>query len=156
MKRNRYFPIFIDLNGKEVLIFGAGNIAYRRIKGLLSFGAKVTVIAPDFKDEIKALEGENLVLIKGKYPCEIKPADMILSATNDKEADMEIYAYAKANHIPVNIASDQTKCDFFFPALVENEDIVIGVSSSGADHHLVRKISARLREFLAEIINEYK
>lgn len=43
-----YFPLFVDLQGKNILIVGAGKIAARRATVLVEFGADVTVVAPDF------------------------------------------------------------------------------------------------------------
>ena len=43
-----YFPVFIDMAGRNVLIAGAGKIALRRVRTLLQFGAQIRVIAPEF------------------------------------------------------------------------------------------------------------
>ena len=42
-----YFPMFVDLTGKKVLMAGGGKIALRRVKTLLSFGAIIHVTAPE-------------------------------------------------------------------------------------------------------------
>lgn len=41
-----YFPVFIDMEGRLVLVAGGGRIALRRVRTLLRFGAKIRVIAP--------------------------------------------------------------------------------------------------------------
>ncbi len=56
---SRYFPIYINLAGKKVWVYGAGRIALRRVTGLLRFGASVTVIAPEICEEIRALQAQN-------------------------------------------------------------------------------------------------
>ena len=40
------FPLFVDLTEKRVVLVGGGNIALRRVKTLLQFGAQVVVISP--------------------------------------------------------------------------------------------------------------
>ena len=44
---SRYFPLFVDLEQKKIVVVGAGRIAERRIQTLLSFEAQITVIAPE-------------------------------------------------------------------------------------------------------------
>lgn len=40
-----YFPMFVDLTDKTCLVVGGGEVAYRKVKTLLDFDAKVTVVA---------------------------------------------------------------------------------------------------------------
>jgi siroheme synthase-like protein len=148
----KYFPLFISMEQKKVLLFGAGNIAIRRARGLLEFGATLTVIAPEISDgffELKNQYAEQIKLCRRTYnPGEIKEADIVLSATDDPTVDFSIYNECKEKKIPVNIASDQTLCDFQFPALITQDNLVIGVNSGGSDHHKVRKVSAVIRDIL--------
>ena len=43
-----YFPLFIDLTRKKILVAGGGAIALRRVRTLLRFGADIHVIAPEW------------------------------------------------------------------------------------------------------------
>ena len=65
-----YFPMFIDLTEKKVVVAGAGTIAKRRIRSLLNFTNHLTVIAPEVNKELKSLEAEGLLTIL-KRKCEI-------------------------------------------------------------------------------------
>ncbi len=147
-----WFPLFVNLEGKPVALYGAGHIAARRLGGLLRFGARVTVTAPEISEEVRALarEYENQVeLIAQRYqPDSIPDAVLVLSATDDPDADRQIYEECRSKGIPVNIASNQALCDFYFPALVEQDDIVAGISSGGVDHKRVKHVSAAIRAAL--------
>ena len=46
MKNKRYFPLYVDLSDKNVVVVGGGTIATRRVKALLLFTRNITVIAP--------------------------------------------------------------------------------------------------------------
>ena len=47
-----YFPLFVDLSGKKLLVIGAGHIAKRRIETLLRFAPSVTAAAPEALPEV--------------------------------------------------------------------------------------------------------
>lgn len=146
-----YFPIFIDLKEKECILYGGGAIAARRAEGLLRFGARVTVIAPRIGDGVEKLKQEYPERLKVKYACYqpgIPDGDFVFSCTDDLVADREIYRECKDRGIPVNIASDQSLCDFLFPALAEVDGLVVGISSGGRDHKKVRQFSRKLREWM--------
>ena len=55
---SRYFPLFVDLEQKKIVVVGAGRIAERRIQTLLSFEAQITVIAPEASVKIRKLAKE--------------------------------------------------------------------------------------------------
>ena len=46
------FPVNLDLSGRPVLVVGGGQVAARKVSGLLRSGANVTVVAPDAVPEI--------------------------------------------------------------------------------------------------------
>ena len=55
MKNKRYFPMFIDLSDKKIVVVGGGNIATRRIRTLLQFTRNITAIAPKSTMELQEL-----------------------------------------------------------------------------------------------------
>ena len=155
---NEYFPLFVPMNGKTALLYGGGAVAARRLGGLLRFGVRVTVTAPRFSEQVRALAErypDQVTLMDGVYePGTIAGADLVLSATDDPKADEMIFEECRSKGIAVNIASDKQKCDFYFPALIEQDGIVIGVCSGGTDHRKVRRVSDTIRKALAETERE--
>lgn len=152
-KAAAFFPIFINMNEKRCILYGGGTIAARRAEGLLRFGAKVTAVSPQFREGMQKLKQrypQELCLKEGVYEPGIPEADFVLSCTDDREADLCIYRECKSRGIPVNIASDQEMCDFLFPALVEQGELVIGISSGGRNHKKVRQLAQRLREWIGK------
>ena len=151
---SRYFPVFLNLEGRKAMLIGAGNIGCRRLERLLAFGANVHVVAPEISKtawELAEKYPDQTCLEQRAYlPGEISGVDLVLSATDSPDIDTQIYEECRAKHIPVNIAADQSKCDFYFPAIVEYDGLVIGVTSGGSDHHKVRRFSAWLRQALAK------
>ena len=49
---SRYFPLFIELEGKKVTVVGAGAVASRRICTLLDFDVRLPVLAPEVTEKL--------------------------------------------------------------------------------------------------------
>lgn len=92
-----YFPIFVDLNEKQIVVVGAGTIAKRRIRTLTSFTSHLTVIAPEVNKELLDMEKNGMIKIKRKnYEREdIYDADYVIAATNDHHINSDIYSACK-------------------------------------------------------------
>ena len=148
-----YFPLFVDLNEKQIVVVGAGTIAKRRIRTLVSFTNHLTVIAPEVNRELLDMEKAGMLRIKRKnYEREdIYDADYVIAATNDHQINSDIYSACKCMGITVNVCSDKTKCDFYFPGIAEGGGVTAGVTAGGTDHRLAREATERIRKCLAEI-----
>ena len=80
---NNFFPVFLNMQNKKVLIIGAGKIAFRKAETLLSYGAKIKVIAKDIKEEkFKELENIELSLEDFKEDM-LENVFMVIAATDD-------------------------------------------------------------------------
>ena len=44
---NKFFPVSIDLNNKNILIIGAGKIALRKVETLLNYNCNINVITKE-------------------------------------------------------------------------------------------------------------
>ena len=138
-----YFPLFVDLAGKDCLIVGGGTVAVRKARSLLDFGATLRVVDPTPSEPLKAL---SLTLFSRPYrsPEDIAGAAVVIAATDKKELNNLVAQDAQAAGIPVNVVDDPEKCTFFFPALVRRGELVAGISTAG----FCPRFSARLREHL--------
>ncbi len=153
MSEKYYFPIFVDLSEKHIVVVGAGKIAARRIRTLLEFAGKITVIAPEIEEAILALAGKGPVQLKRRVfeESDLDGADMVLAITDDKELNTTIGTLCREKGIPVNTSHDKTLCDFYFPGVVQKENVVVGVTASGKDHAQARAVTEKIRETLDEM-----
>ena len=143
-----YFPLFLNMKEKQVLVFGGGKIAVRRTKALLEFGARIRVVAPEISEELEELakETENLLLEYRRYrPSELKEEDFVLAVTNDETVNTTIFRECRHKHIWVNVASDKEKCDFYFPGIARKDNVVVGVTASGTNHRQARTTVEQIR-----------
>lgn len=77
---------------------------------------------------------------------------MVICATNYSEINDSIVSLCKAEHIPVNHAGDKSQCDFYFPGIASEGDIVAGVTASGKNHKLTKEITSQLQTWLEHVI----
>jgi len=149
-KNRKYFPIFVDLSEKKVVIVGAGTIAKRRIRALADFTGRLVVIAPEVNPELRDLEAAGRIqILRKKFEKEdLTGAAMVIAATNDRRLNQAIYTVCKEAGIPVNVCNDKTRCDFYFPVLAYDETVVAGVSSGGQDSARSRRVAGLIREML--------
>ncbi len=147
-----FFPFFVDIREKKVVVIGAGKIAARRIRTLTEFCPSILVVASEVSAPVQEMAEEKLITLRQKaYDREdLYGADMVLAATNDAKLNDEIHSVCKCLGIWVNVCSDQTKCDFQFPGIVKERDVVIGINAGGTDHHKVKKI----REYIEEVFTK--
>lgn len=149
-KEKKLFPLFVDFTQKKVVVIGAGKIATRRVKTLLPFLREIQVIAPKASEEILKLAEQGEVVYEQKcYEREdLYDAHMVLAVTDDPKVNEDIYSACKCLGILVNIANNQKKCDFHFPAVLEQGDIVIGINGGGKDHKKVKQVRQEMEKAL--------
>lgn len=156
MENKYYFPLFVSLEGKRILLAGAGNIAARRARILLSFGAMLYIVAPERSKEMEELckkePSENMVYRKRCFEeRDLEHMDMAIAATDNDALNHEIAKLCKQKGVLANNASSKDDCDFFFPAILQEGGLTIGVSSSGNDHRKVAEVCGKLRRFLKKM-----
>ena len=150
----QYFPFYVKMDGSHIVIFGAGEIAARRAAALMKTNGSLTVIAPECSEEMKALVdayGERITYVKDVYRsgCLMEEdMDAVIAATNDPKVNEAIYRECRHRDIYVNVASDHTRCSFYFPATLETEEgLLVAIASGQATEDTHKSVKA-LREKL--------
>ena len=148
-----YLPIFVDIKNQPCLIVGGGAVAARKADLFIKAGAKVTVIAPELKVEMKHhLEHGLISWTPASFSVSIieggeKPK-YVISATDDQAVNQAVYHYCQAHNIPVNVADQTEYCDFILPAIVDRSPVTIAVSTGGRSPILARLMKARLEALI--------
>ena len=152
MSDKPYFPLFVDLSGKDILFVGGGSIAARRIGVLQPFAEEITVVAPEADGSIIELTESGFVnwIMREFDEGDLERRDIVFAATDDKVLNAEIAAKCRERGILVNVSSDRELCDFYFPGIVRQSETVIGVNASGQDHKKARRVRERIEEILTE------
>ena len=146
------FPLFFKLDNRKVLIVGGGDVALRKADLLSRAGAAITIVAPDICEELQALlQDEKHELIYENYNKKyMQGARVIIAGTDDEALNHQVHADATELNIPVNVVDTPPLCDFIFPAIVDRNPIVIGISSNGKAPVLARLLRARLETLIPQ------
>ncbi len=150
------FPLFFKLEDRKVLIVGGGDVALRKADLLSRAGAAITILAPSISHELQTLlshtkyKAKHELIYENYNKAYMTGARVIIAATDDETLNHQIHADASELNIPVNVVDTPHLCDFIFPAIVDRNPIVIGISSNGKAPVLARLLRARLETLIPQ------
>ena len=147
-----YYPIFLDVTDRPVLLVGGGHVALEKIGKLVDHGARVTVVSPELIPEVRAYidDGRAELIERPFLSGDTAGAFLVMVATDDGEVNRSIADEARAAGILVNAADDASNCDFILPSLVRRGELAIAASTGGTSPAMARWLRERLEEFLDE------
>lgn len=141
-----YFPVFLNLKRRPVLLVGGGELALRKLRLLQKAGAEVTVVAPHIAPEIEA-SGAALKR-RGFVDGDVNGQTILFAATGIEAVDDRVAEAGRRADLPVNVVDRPAASSFIVPAIVERDPIVVAISSGGAAPVLAR----RLREAIERLL----
>ncbi|WP_435254995.1 precorrin-2 dehydrogenase/sirohydrochlorin ferrochelatase family protein [Tenacibaculum sp. A30] len=153
-ERNNLYPIFLKTKELEVLIVGGGFVAEEKLRFLLksSPDAKVTMVAPFFRDETVAIAQKGKVnMIKDSYnDTYLQEKHLVIATTDVPEVNMQVYKDCRSQHKLVNVADNPPYCDFYMGGIVTKGNVKVAISTNGKSPTTAK----RLRQFFEEVIPE--
>jgi precorrin-2 dehydrogenase / sirohydrochlorin ferrochelatase len=146
----RYYPVFLDLADKPVVVIGGGNIAHQKMENLLAAGAKVTVISPELNEEMTELkDADKFMYVKRAYePGDIEGYELVFVATDDHDENRRVWQEGRERRIWVNAVDDIPNCDFIMPGIVKQGELIVAISTSGTSPAMARKAREDIQTFL--------
>lgn len=151
-----YFPLFVDLKDKNVLVVGGGRVAAGKAEKLLAFGARITLVAPQICDPVRDLPGIRLAQRPFQDSDLDERPELVVAATDDREVNRHVSQLCCRQGIPVNVADDPALCTFLFPALVQKGSLTAGICTGGASPtasaYVKSMVSTQLPDNLDEIL----
>ncbi len=153
----KLFPLFADIENKEFLIIGHGNVARRKIAAVAGFSGNITVITGE------TVEDEGISEIKKAcrkvYNRELKEqdlesADICICAFGDRLFHEKLCAYCKEKKIPLNVVDVPDMCTFVFPAIIKRGDLITAVSTSGKSPGYAAVFKREIEKIVPENIEE--
>lgn len=177
-----YFPFMIDIKDKNCLVVGGGSIALHKVKILLGFGVYIKVIGEEICDELRSLEDEQpekkdteryqamhtetvqdqglpklQIVQKSFEESDIDGMDFVVAATDDETLNYRISELCRQKKILVNAVDMKEACSFIFPAMIQEKDLLVAVSTGGqspaAAAYVKRQIKEKLPGYYGDLID---
>ena len=132
---NKFFPVSINLNNKNILVIGAGKIALRKVETLMSYNCNIVVITKDILEEkFLELEKNNKIKILKNQEFEEKFLEnifLVVVATDNEVLNKNISELCMSKNILVNNITSKDDMNVRFASIYEKDDIQIAISAGG-------------------------
>jgi precorrin-2 dehydrogenase/sirohydrochlorin ferrochelatase len=144
----RYYPVHLDIRGRNCLVVGGGAVGTRKVETLLACGAQVTVVSPVAGEALCGLAAKRAITLKRRdYASEdLAGMFLVIGATDDAALNRRISADAERRQILCNIADRPEVCNFILPSILQRGDLTITVSTSGKSPAFAKKLRRSLAD----------
>lgn len=152
-----YYPIMLDIRGRQALVLGGDRIAAEKAGALLASGAHVTIQSPTFGSEVLALHEQRQVTLRQKAYEEgdLQGAFVVVAATNDRQFIEAIWSEGQQRGQLVNIVDVPAYCNFIIPSILRRDQLTIAVSTEGASPGLAKRIRQKLESLFPQAYGPY-
>jgi uroporphyrin-III C-methyltransferase/precorrin-2 dehydrogenase/sirohydrochlorin ferrochelatase len=145
----RYFPIFVDLEGRDVLIVGGGEKALQKLRLLAKTSANLKIVAPEVSEDIATPGVPNLTIkLHSFVESDLDGAALVFAASDDPVLDARVATAAQARGLSVNVVDGPAESSFIMPAIVDRDPIVVAIGTEGAAPILAREIKSKIESWL--------
>jgi siroheme synthase-like protein len=150
----RYYPIYLDLKDRAVLVVGGGAIAEGKAQQLVEAGARVRVVSPALTPHLSGLVARGAIAhVPGWFKKDdLKDVHLVICATDDQAVNEEVARLAGELGLLYNVVDQPSLCNFITPGLVTRGELQISVSTGGGSPSLTQRVK---REVAALIGEEY-
>ena len=153
----RYFPLFLDLRDRLVVIVGGGLIAERKLALLAESGARLRVIAPALTARLAVARDTGRLLHVGRSfePADLEGARLVIAATDDRSVNAAVAAAAEQRGIFANVVDDLELSTGILPAIVDRTPIIVAISTGGTAPALARRVRAQIESVVDESLGRF-
>ena len=145
-----FFPAFVHVTGKKVVVLGGGEVAAGKLRLLLRSQADITVIAPELCNDIATMVDTGAIRWEAApfVDTMLNGAVMIFDAADDMHLTRRVKVAAKRRNILLNVVDKTEHCDFIVPAILDRAPVMVTISTGGCAPALARIIRQRLETTL--------
>ena len=146
----RYYPVFLDLEAKIVIIVGGGAEAAQKLRLMAKTPARIVVITPFAERELSTeIDAAGACLVSREFDADdLHGASLVFACGLDVADETAVHAAATQRNIPVNVVDRQDKSSFLTPSIVDRGALTIAIGTEGAAPVLGQGIKAHLEAML--------
>jgi siroheme synthase-like protein len=146
----RFYPVFLHLEDRSCLVIGGGPVAEQKVIGLLGAGARVTVVGADPTPRLRALAADGAIQIRQRAyePGDLAGAFLVIVGVDDRTVRHTVWQDAHRRGVLINTIDDMPHCSFIAPAIYQQGDLSVAVSSAGKSPALAVRVRDRIGALL--------
>jgi uroporphyrin-III C-methyltransferase / precorrin-2 dehydrogenase / sirohydrochlorin ferrochelatase len=145
------YPSGLFLSGRRVVVAGGGNVAQRRVPGLLVSGADVLVVSPQVRPALEGMARAGEIRWRQGHfePADLDDAWYAIAATDDPQANALVSAEAERRHVFCVRSDDAEQATAWTPAVGRHGDVTIAVLGKRTPRR-----SAALRDAVVDALHD--
>jgi siroheme synthase-like protein len=150
----RYYPAYLDLADRRVLVVGGGAVAESKIVQLVEARARVLVVSPTLTTRLESMKQTGVLEHRESHfdSTDLEGVVLVISATNDESVNREVAETASKQCVLHNVVDQPALCNFITPAVVARGELQISISTGGGSPSLAQRVK---REIATLIGPEY-
>jgi siroheme synthase-like protein len=148
-----YFPIFVDISTRSIVIIGGGDTAFRKVQVLVRNRPSLRIVSEHFCFELENLAQKypEIILEKGSYSSELlENCFLVIAATDNPKLNARIYADANKRGVLCNAVDQPECCSVIFPALIQDPPLTVAISTQGASPKAAQYVRNLIQQELPE------
>lgn len=144
------FPMFLQMQGRRVIIAGGGEQAAQKCRLILKTEASIILLAPALDPELSDLHAQGRVeWCQGAItPANFADAALVFVATGCPANDACLHMLAKTAGATVNVVDQPHLCDAITPSIVDRSPVVVAIGTEGTAPVLARQIKTKVEQLL--------
>jgi uroporphyrin-III C-methyltransferase / precorrin-2 dehydrogenase / sirohydrochlorin ferrochelatase len=145
-----FLPVFLNIENRNCLVVGGGDIAARKVDLLLKAKARVQLAARKLNPEIQERVDQGQIDFVGEeyYESLLNDCVLVIAATDNESLNSHISEQARQRNLPVNVVDNPPLCTFIMPSVIDRYPVQIAISTGGASPVLARLLRARLETMI--------
>ena len=145
-----YTICLIGLQSRQTVVIGGGQVAARKIEGLLAAGAQVNVISPAIIPEIQKTVTSGVISYTQRTyrDGDLENVFIAIAATDDSPVNQAVWAEAIRRGCLINVVDDPEHSTFIMPAILQRGEMSVAISTGGSSPALARRIRERLEKVI--------
>jgi uroporphyrin-III C-methyltransferase / precorrin-2 dehydrogenase / sirohydrochlorin ferrochelatase len=145
----RVFLASIPLEAEKIVIIGGGEPALAKLRLFLNTPATVAWFAPDGAPaKIETLLEAPEPVLRSPEAADLAGARLVFIALSDLDVVRRLAALARAAGAQVNVVDQPALSDFQTPALIDRDEVVVGVATGGSAPILARDVRTAIEGVL--------